>query len=408
MLTSTLLAATLLAPVSKPVEVPFRVGDNAIIADAIVNGKKVSCMFDTGFSGSFVLSDNVNIGEPSGQMMLRDFVGQFAASTVPIKTLKMGSVNIRPDDMAAVQQPGQSYSLSYNTHTVGIMGMEVMRDFVLEINMERRVFIFHPQTFDITTRTPDNKRTFLVKMKPKGQNSIELKVEAKNGETMNLALDTGNAFYATTHKDVLERIGLWPQGKKPNFMGTAFVASGPVDSWYLAMQDLKIFGVSVPNSVWSIIDLPSSSSDHDGTVGFGFLKNFNTIIDLRRRRVWLENWTGKVSEPPVAAPGISAWFFPDQERFVITSVTPGSPADRAGIRRGDFLLGVDGNELLDVGGRGLQTLLEGQQGSTVKLVTSRGGVLQRYELKREYLINGELPKTTATPQTAASPASSGQ
>lgn len=407
MLSSVLLATALAAPVTKPVEVPFRLGEDAIIADAIVNGRKVSCMFDTGFSGAFVLSDNINIGQASGTMTLRDFVGELQAQTVPIRTLALGAQQVNAQGMDAVQQARGGWSQSYNTHVVGIMGMEVMRDFVLEINMQRRVFILHPRTHDITKRTPDNKRTFMVRMKPKGRNAIELEVETKDGGKMTLALDTGNAFYATTHKDVLERLGLWRSGQRPNFMRTAMVASGAVDSFSMQMNDLKIFGVPVASSTWSIIDLPSSSSNHDGTVGFGFLRHFNMTIDLQRRRVWLENWTGQVSDPPVADVGIQAWFFDEVGRFVVTNVIPGSPAERAGVRRGDHILGVEGNEALNIGGRALLRMMEGKQGTSVNVVLSRDGILQRHNLTRQYLINGTLPKSEPAP-TAASPASSGQ
>ncbi len=403
MITCALLSMSMLAQVDKAVEVPFVIGENAIIADAVVNGRKVSCMFDTGFSGSFVLSDNVSIGKPSGTMTLRDFVGQFAASTVPIKTLMLGTQKINSEGMDAVQQPGSSYSLSYNTHAVGIMGMEVMQDFVLEINVQRKRFVLHPRSFDITKKVPDNKRTFLAKMLPKGVNSIEMAVEAPNGGKLTLALDTGNSFYATTHRDVLEKLSLWDKTQKPKFMGSAFVASGAVDSFNIALKDMKIFGVPTPQSVWNIIDLPSSSSDHDGTVGFGFLKNFNMIIDLKRRRVWLENFTGKTAEPPTASIGMSAWYYAEYQRYIVTGVTPQGPAEKAGIKPRDMLLAIDGDEALDVGFRGLAEKLEGPQGSKVKLTLSRAGVLRQMEVQREYLINGDLPVAPAA--SSSSPTS---
>lgn len=387
MFVPAVLAASLLSQ-SEGIEVPFIIGDNAIVAEATVNGRKVSCMFDTGFSGSFVLNDNINIGKATGSMTLRDFVGSFAASTVPIKTLFVGKQKIRtPDDMAAVQQPGGSQSLSYNTHANGIMGMEVMQDFVLEINLQRSCFIFHPQSFDFTKRVPDNKRTFLVKMLPKGVNSIELSTETAEGKKMTLALDTGNSFYATTHKDVLERIGLWTSGRKPDFMGTSFVASGAVEAWNLELKNLKIFSVPTPQSVWNIIDRPSSSSDHDGTVGFGFLKNFNMIIDLKRRRVWLDNFTGKTAEAPKAGVGLNAWYYPEYQRYIVVSVTPGGPAEKAGIKSGDMILSLDGQDALNIGYRGFADKMEGDLDSTVKLTISRRGVLQNFEVKRAYLFN---------------------
>ena len=390
MISGLIVSSLLLATTQKPVEIPFTMTDNAMIVDAVVNGKKVSCMFDTGFSGSFVLGDNLNIGTPTGVMNLRDFVGQFQAKTVKIKTLALGpngEQKVDVADMEVVQQPARDYTASYGLHCDGIMGLEVVAHNIVEINFQRKVMIFHPKTTDITKRTPDNQKTWLAKMLPQGNKSIELLVKTDKGENMILALDTGNGFYATTHRDVLERVGIWKEGKNPTFMKTSLVASGPVASWYLRMKDLNIYGVPVKESVWSIIDLPASSAEHDGTVGFGFLKHFNITIDLERRRVWLENFSGKVTDQEKAGTGISAFYDEQTKRMRIFNVTPGSPADKAGVKRGDHLLSVADKDLVRVGFLEVEELMEGPQGSKVKIALSRDGSLMRYELTREYLIN---------------------
>jgi membrane-associated protease RseP (regulator of RpoE activity) len=380
-------AAALLSPGQGASEVPFRIGDDAIIVDGVVNGKHASFMFDTGFSGAIVLNDAINIGKPTGEMMLRDFVGQFAVKTVKIKTMKIGDVSVPPADMEAVQQPMAHLSLSYNTHTDGIMGLEVIRHMITEINFEKKKFIFHPKSFDITKRVPDNKRTFLVKMLPLGHSSIEMEVVAPNGKKMILALDTGNAFFGTTHKDVLERVGLWEAGKEPKFMHEAWVASGPVASWYKEMKDLKIYGVPVKTSYWSIIDLPASSAEGDGTVGFGFLKNFNIIFDYERRRVWLENFTGTAENEMPASIGVTAATDDRVKRVRVFDVAPDSPAAKAGIRDNDFILAIDGQDLATPTFRQVSKMLEGPKGSKVKLAVSRNGNLMRFEIARDLLIN---------------------
>lgn len=405
MITSLLATAGLAQAAARPIEVPFRLAENAIIADATVNGKKVSTMFDTGFSGAFVLDNQINLGKADGTMNLRDFVGQFEATTVGIKNLAIGGVNIPTRDMQVVQQAGASQmSFGYNTHVDGIMGIEVFKDYNLEINFQNKKFVLHPRTFDISKRVPDNKRTFLIKMLPKGANSVELPVTLPSGDQMVLALDTGNAFFATTHKDVLERVGLWKPGQKPKFMQSAQVASGAVDSWYYMMEQVSIYGVPVKNSTWSIIDLPSSSSEHDGTVGFGFLKNFNIIIDKERRRVWLENFTGKTSNDVTAEAGINIWYDSEGKRFYVARVVPGSPAQAAGVRLGDVILGVDGKELLNMGWRQVNALMEGELGSKVRLTLSRGGNVMRMEVPRAYLINNaeKLVPPATPPSTPGS------
>lgn len=373
---------------AKPVAVPFKVADDAILVDTRINGRLFSMMFDTGFSGTAVLGTQFDLGKASGRMMLRDFVGEFEARTVAVTSFQMGSLNLRTEDLEIVQKPMDHMSFSYNAHTDGILGFEIARDHVFEINFEKKQFVFHPRSFDITKRKPDNKRTFLARMLPMGVDSVEMEVLTKDGKRLVLALDTGNAFYATTHKDVLQRVGLWNADQDVNFMRTAWVASGPVDSWYKLMRDLTIYGVPVKESVWSIIDLPGSSADKDGTIGFGFLKNFNIIIDTERRRVWLENWTGEVGNPVVGDVGISAGYVPDQGRVLVWRVTPGSPADKAGLRRGDAILDIDGTDVVKQDFRTINRMLEGTVGSKVRLAVSRQGNLMRHELERKPLING--------------------
>jgi len=397
----TLFSATVQ---SKPIAViPFRIGEEAMIVDAVVNGRKASFMFDTGFSGAFLLNEAMNIGPASGETVLRDFVGEFRAKNVALKSLTLGGVSIPTPDMQVVQQPLAHMSESYNTHTDGIMGIETVAPYVVEIDFQKKQMLLHPKSFDITQRKPDNNRTFLQRMLPIGHNSVILQVETPSGKRMTLALDTGNAFYGTTHKEVLEEVDLWPKGTAPKFMRTAMVGSGPVDSFYYRMPALKVFGVPVEESVWSIIDLPSSSSEHNGTVGFGFLKHFHVIFDFERRRVWLERQSDFVGSRPVADIGISAGYDPVQKRAMIYRVTPDSPAAKAGIKAGDSLLGIDGAEVMDIGARKIQERFEGEVGTKIKVSTSRNGLLMRHELTRAMLVNG-LPEGTApSPSPASAP-----
>lgn len=375
------------APQGGAVEVPFTSTKHAIIVDAHVNGKQLSFMFDTGFGGAFVVDNSVNLGKSTGKMILRDFVGEFEADTVKLASVKLGSKAIDSKDMEAVMQPAD-FSFSYNTHCDGIMGLEVVKNEITEINFEKSKFVFHPKSLDITKRVPDNKKTFLAKMLPMGHNSIEMEVVAANGRKLILALDTGNSFYATTHRDVLERIGLWAADRKPAFLKQSMVASGAVDSWHKKMDNSVIFGVPVPTSYWDIIDLPSSSAEHDGTVGHAFLKNFNIIIDYDRRRVWMENWTGQVMNEPTGEPGITAVYSDRSKKVVIVDVAPDSPAAKAGVKEGDALLSIDGQELIgSIGYRELEGMIDGKVGTKVTLSISRRGELMRLQLDRVPLVN---------------------
>lgn len=387
MITALIATSTSLLAPAQAIDVPFRVMDHAIIVDSVVNGKPVSCMFDTGYSGSYVLNQSVNVGKVTGTQTLRDFVGEFQAETVKINTLKLGSKSIPAGDRTAVKMGNNNYSLSYGTHCDGIMGLEVLKDSPFQINFQESKFVLLPDSYDINKEEADNVKSFKMRMLPKGNNSIELTVRTKDGGKMYLALDTGNGFYATTHKDILVELGLWKEGVKPQFTKQSWVASGPVDSWDLELKDLSIFNVPVETSVFNIIDLPSSSADHHGTVGFGFLKNFNITVDMKKRMVYLENFTGKVSDPEMGSVGLGAVYDPRSERMRIFNVMPSSPAAKAGIQRGDDLLSINGELLNTVTPQHVEDMLEGEPGTTVQLATSRDGVLMRHEVQRAMLIN---------------------
>lgn len=153
------------------------------------------------------------------------------------------------------------------------------------------------------------------------------------------------------------------------------------------MPQLSIFGVPVKSSVWDVIDLPSSSAEGDGTVGFGFLRNFDFTIDYERRRVWFERFGTGLTDEPTAETGIFAGYSDRTHNVEVFQVSPDSPAAVAGIKEGDELLSIDGVELSDYGFRRVRKMLEGPKDSTVKVAVSRDGTLYRYDLKRAYLYN---------------------
>ena len=382
----TSLLALITAQAAAPIVVPFRMTDSAILVDITANGKKMTCMFDTGYGGTLLLASNLNIGPTTGVQNLRDFVGSFSASTVKLKSMSIGGLNVPAADRTIVVMP-EDMSASYGTHVDGILGFDGVRDHVMEINFEKSQFIFHPKSLDVTKKVPDNKRTFLAKLLPIGGSAMELAVQVSTGKKLTLALDTGNGFYATTHKDSLERVGLWKEGTKPKYFFSAGVASGAVDTWYYRMKDSVIFGVPVQESIWDVIELPSSSADSDGTVGFQFLKNFKIIFDYERRRVWLDNFSGKVADGLSGDVGIRAGFSNQRKRTIIFAVAPDSPAEVAGIKVGDQLLSVDGQEQIEGTYERIDKLMKGPKGSKVKLVTSRNGEVKRYEIERKELLN---------------------
>lgn len=367
--------------------VDFTPTQDQIIVPAELNGHKLHLIFDTGFGATVITDDSVDIGKPTGHSTLVDFVGTVDVATVPIKSLKLGDMSVKTqggDD--AMQQDGIG-EMGDGVHIDGLMGFSAIKNYVTQISFQNKKFIFYPNSVDISKWKPNNKTTFLVPMEPIGADAIVLKVLGPDGKDLLMALDTGNAFYATTYTESLVRLGLWKADENPKYSFLSGVASGAVQSWDKNLKNMTIFGVPVPDSTWDVISRPSAEATSDGTVGFQFLKNFNIVFDFKRRLVWLDNWTGKTGNEVPGSLGFSAYYIRSKNSYVISLVAPSSPADKAGIQKGDELLEVNGEELGPMSFYQFRALTQGPVGSKCAITFAHDGIAKRVVLTREALVN---------------------
>ncbi|GCE12051.1 S41 family peptidase [Tengunoibacter tsumagoiensis] len=72
---------------------------------------------------------------------------------------------------------------------------------------------------------------------------------------------------------------------------------------------------------------------------------------------------------------------PTTKQLIITSAVPGAPADKAGIKPNDIIVGVDGKNTVgkDVGG--VSALIQGKEGTDVTLTIQRPGVDHTLDIK---------------------------
>lgn len=386
---STAPAKELIPKITQVIEVPMDFDGTAIFLKGTINGKPASFFFDTGFSGSLLVSDMINVGPKAGEINLIDFVGQHVAPTVKVNSVSLGKMQFKPKDLEIAQEP-LFVTEAYGKHGDAILGFELFSPYVFELNFRDKKVVFYPsEQLDISKRKADNVNTFLVEMLPFGTDTVNLEVSYK-GHKLALAYDTGNSFYLTTHKEFLKKFGAFAEDK-PTFVKQSMVASGATDSFSWWAHDWFIGSVPIDHAVFDILDLPSSQIEHGGTIGIGFIQKFNTILDYRRRLVWMERVEPYKFEPPKAELGLVCAYDEKKERWRVYAIAKGSPAEKAGIKKGDFIFAVDGTDLRLMTRKQMEDLLDGVSGSMAKLTLSRGGNLIKMDIKREFLINGDPP-----------------
>jgi hypothetical protein len=87
-------------------------------------------------------------------------------------------------------------------------------------------------------------------------------------------------------------------------------------------------------------------------------------------------------EPRVDLAGIGVVLAPHGDGFSITSVIAGGGADRAGLARGDVILGVDGQPVTDLGFTGAVEAIRGPEGTVVNLTVRRDGRTETLSVTR--------------------------
>jgi len=107
----------------------------------------------------------------------------------------------------------------------------------------------------------------------------------------------------------------------------------------------------------------------------------STYIDAESIRRVQEQYEGSFG-------GIGVWFeAPAADTARVTSTIPDGPSEIAGIRAGDRLIGVDGDDITTMGSLDIQRRLKGEPGTTVTLTVARRGVNRplSFEITRQII-----------------------
>ncbi len=86
--------------------------------------------------------------------------------------------------------------------------------------------------------------------------------------------------------------------------------------------------------------------------------------------------------------GIGAWVDPTGEYLTIISPMPGSPAERAGLKPGDKVIAIDGEDMTGLDGEVVRLKVLGPAGSVVRLTILREGEPEplEFEIVREHIV----------------------
>jgi hypothetical protein len=360
------------------ITIPFEYRQNQIVVRGQADDKKdLTFLFDTGASIP-VLDKSLGItGTHIADGQFREAEGVTKAEAIWLNDMILigeeGGVHVHNLAVFLTDLSQVSRLLGIKIH--GVLGAAFMSGYVTEIDYTRRVIKLHDQrTYTVAGRKPDNQKTFLFDLKltnplqPGGCVMVSGKLHSKYD--YDFLLDTGFGGYLSVANSAAQEAGMLtaqtPRVPTVNFSVTRRFQTNKIRAPFLMLGEVNLSGRVVQ------VDMRNNDSyGQMGIVGNRFLQNYRFILDHPRRKLWLERVTEKDDLDEAEKPTLGLSIRADGKTIKVERVTRNSPAQRGGIRPGDQIVSINGQNTDVLSAAQVANLLALPRGE-MKLALTRG------------------------------------
>lgn len=365
------------------VEVPFEYVNDFIVVPVVLNRTlPLRFIFDTGAENTIIthreITDILQVNY-SRRITLygADMVTELEAYVAPgIDMLFNDQLRIASQALLVMGQDYFHFEENIGIDIHGILGADILRRFVITIDYQRRIITFEdPQKFTPPKGSTVQKApvTFL---RHKPYLTTPASVVHPRTRDVKLLMDTGAglALLLYAHTDSLlnmpvplirTSIGHGLGGRLEGYVGrTAALTMG-------GQQLLNV--ITNFQEIDSTFLLNSLLLDRDGLLGNHVLSRFHVTIDYVREAVYLKPNKNYRKAFTFDRSGISLIVTgPQLNTYIVLDVVVGSPADQAGVRKGDELRTINRIPAQVLGLDAVARLFKKKTGKKFKLLLRRG------------------------------------
>ncbi|WP_162888013.1 retropepsin-like aspartic protease family protein [Sphingomonas mesophila] len=308
---------------------------NRIIADGRINGHKVDFLLDTGAGVTTV--DRAfarQIGLPKGQSIpAQGSGGTVEAELVTGVTLELGGLTLKNAPVVVIDLASVARGLG-RPMTV-VLGRELFDNAVVGVDWQQTTLSIARQD---SFAPPPNATMIEL---GKGDDRLNtIPVAVAGAAPVKAHFDVGNGSTLSLPKSYWEKR---PElASLPYAMSEAGGVGGMHPVRLVTVDRIAFGGQTFRNVPVTLSETKPSGAVDEVNAGIGLLKPFRVTMDLGRNRLYLE----PLAKPPVFVrdrAGLRSEF--DGEQLTLAFVSPGPPAARAGLRKGDRLVAVDGQRV---------------------------------------------------------------
>lgn len=395
-------------------KVHFELINNLMIIPMEVNGAQLSFILDTGVSHPILFNladqDSIQLNNVS-EIFLRGL-----GDGEPIQALKstnntfrMANIRNFSQHLFVVLDKEMNFSPSLGIPIHGIIGYDLFRDFVVEINYARKFIKFHePASYRQKSKTNRvtlpmevaNRRAFI---------DGEVTVEKKANIPVKLMIDTGSSDAVWLFDDPEKGINI-PKKNYEDYLGRGLAGNiygkrTKVDR--IQIGGFELFDAKAAFPYMHYFSASPQLGDRNGSLGAEILRRFNVIFDYRNKQITLSK-NSKFSDPfqynmsglalqhngvryvvekideLQRGSNIDSRTFGDVKilvgnttqvslvpEIVVSAIRVGSPAEEAGLREGDVILAVNGKKIHNYKLQEVLQMINDRPGKRIKVLIER-------------------------------------
>lgn len=361
----------------------FKFINNLIIVPVIINDSDtMHFILDTGLSTSIMTEISW------GDTLMLNYTRQVKLNGLgqgePVDALhsygnnfNISGIQGANQDLYVLLQNVFNLSAIFGTKVHGLIGYNMFKNFIVDINYDRKVITFHnPAKYkpDRFQKRGTTLPLIIHHTKPYIYGVITLRDGTEI--PVKLLLDTGASH------------ALWIDVKSdksisyPKKTAEVFLGKGLNGDIYGKIGRMHQFTIGDYTFNQPIVAFPDSLSAGDaigrdnrnGSLGSEILRRFNVIIDYPNSQVTLSPNRQYRSEFKLNRSGIDIEApLPGFPYYIISNIRKGSPADKAGLRKGDEIKSINGKNTIAMNINDMYEFFQKKPGYRIKLNLVREG-----------------------------------
>ncbi len=390
-------------------KVKFKLVNNLIVMPIEVNGTELSFILDSGVGKPILFNvsdkDSIQINNVS-EIAIRGL-----GESEPIKALsskknffKIGEVKNANQDLFVVMDKSLNFSPSLGIPVHGIIGYELFRDFVVDINYGKQLIKFYaPGSYKIKNKKKVEILPLKIRKK-KAYVDAKVHINGKDDLQVRMLVDTGSSDAIWLFED--KNIGV-PEKNYDDFLGKGL--GGSIFGKRTKVNSISIGNFSLEDAKAAFPNMKTFNNiknlgNRNGSIGGEVLKRFNIVFDYKNEKIILRkngnfnipfhyNLSGielqhdgvrYVSEYIGSAKKGSSDTFGNVQilienstrlslvpEIVVSAIRAGSPAESAGLQEGDVILAVNGKRVYSYKLQEIMQMLNQKEGKRIRLLIER-------------------------------------